>query len=243
MTQIKCTQCGSEIANEFGATLSFCTNCGGAVNSISAGNEVRRNPKGRLLLGLVLGIGLTLILVGAAYVLTIYLTSSPSTDGKPAAKSSPWIKLPGSKSVSASEITQVAFAVRSHAGPLVGSDESYTTSGATSFSSDGAAIKTTGAKSYDTGKKQAVDGQKYQGTVSAEQFRRLAEVLADNDFSNLGDSPDRITDTTEYTLIVTYSGKTKKIVTSNTGKDPDETKAILDAFESLVNQVEWKSMN
>lgn len=243
MIRMKCRQCGSEITSEFGAKLSFCNNCGAAINSISAGDEIGRDPKGRFFPGLVLGAGLTLFLGGAAYLLTIYLTSSVSTTGAPSAKSSPWIRLPGSNSVSASEITQVVFSERSHAGPLVGSDESYTTSGATSFSSDGAAIKTTGAKIYDTGKKQGSGGQRYQAVISTDQFQRLAQVLVDNDFSKLGDSPDRITDTREYRLIVTYSGTTKTILTSNIGKDTDEVKAILDAFESLQSQVEWKLTN
>jgi hypothetical protein len=43
-------------------------------------------------------------------------------------------------------------------------------------------------------------------------------------------------------LTVTYSGKTKTIKTSNIGKDTAEIKEILDAFEKLKNQVDWKEI-
>ncbi len=136
-----------------------------------------------------------------------------------------------------------AFSTRSHYGPLVGSDESYTTSSAASFSNDGTALKSVGVKSYDTRKKQGSEGQKYQGFVSTEQFQKLAQTLGDNDFSNIKDSSEIISDTTSYTLIVSYSGKTKTIKTSNISKDTTEIKAILDAFETLKNQVDWKQVN
>lgn len=247
-----CQKCGREIANEFGVTLSFCTNCGAAVNNLIDEKtvELKTNfsgntkPKSHLISGLILGAVTTVFLLGGIYFLTTYFSDaqskSVSSDGKPVEKSSPWIKLPGLNSVSASEIMTVAFSVRSHYGPLVGSDESYTTSGATSFSNDGTALKTSGVKSYDTRKKEGSEGQKFQGVVSKEQFQKLAQTLADNDFSNLEDSTERISDTTSYTLIVTYSGKTKTIMTSNTGKDTAEIKEILDAFESLKNQIDWK---
>lgn len=164
------------------------------------------------------------------------------SDGKPAKNSSPWISLPKFNSVSASEITSVAFSTISHYGPLVGSDESYTTSSAASFSNDGTALKSDGVKSYDTRKKQGSEGQKHQGVVSGEQFQKLAQTLADNDFSNLEDSTERLTDSTDYVLTITYSGKTKTIKTSNMGKDTAEIKAILDAFETLKNLVNWKQV-
>ena len=89
----------------------------------------------------------------------------------------------------------VAFSVRSHAGLLVGSDESYTTSGAVSFSNDGTALRFSGAINYDTGKKKGSEGQRFQSIVSKEQFQKLSQTLADNDFSNLEDSTERISDT------------------------------------------------
>lgn len=161
-----------------------------------------------------------------------------STDDKLAEKTSS----PKVISVPAAEITKAEFSVRSHVGPLVGSDESYTTSGGMSFSSDGTAFRFFGSKNYDTGKKQNEKGQKFQGVASAEQFQKFAQTLAENDFSNLEDSTERITDTTDYTLIITYAGKTKTIKTSNTGKDTAEVKAILDAFETLKNQIEWQEI-
>ncbi len=161
-----------------------------------------------------------------------------SSDSEPAAKSSP----PKLNTVSASEITKAEFSTKYHYGPLVGSDESYTTSNAASFSNDGTALKSVGVKSYDTRKKQGSEGQKYQGVVSTEQFQKLAQTLGDNDFSNIKDSSEIIPDTTSHTLIVSYSGKTKTIKTSNTGKDTTEIKAILDAFETLKNQVGWKQV-
>ncbi len=238
MSEVICQKCGSEIPNEFGVTLSFCINCGASVNNLIGKKTLAKKPKNHLISGLILGVGLTVFLFGGIYFLATYFSS----DGESAGKSSPWIKLPGFNPVSASEITSVAFSTRSHYGPLVGSDESYTTSSTASFANDGTALKSDGAKSYDTRKKQGSEGQQYQGVVSKEQFQKLAQTLADNDFSNLDDSTEHITDATDYVLTITYSGKTKTIKTSNMGKDTAEIKAILDAFETLKNQVDWQQV-
>lgn len=255
MSKQICQKCGNEISNEFGVTLSFCNNCGAAVSNLLDEKTVELKKsvsdnyerKSYLVFGLLTGVVLTIFVFAGLYFLTTYFSNSQSesvsTDGKPWVKSSPWIKLPSFNSVSASEITTVEFSVRSHFGPLMGSDESYTTSGATSFSNDGTALKSSGAKNYDTGKKQGSEGQKFQGVVSKEQFQKLAQTLANNDFSDLEDSTEHITDTTDYTLTVAYSGKTKTIMTSNIEKDTAEIKEILDAFESLKNQVDWKQIN
>jgi hypothetical protein len=205
-----------------------------------------KKAKSYLISGLILGVVLTVFLFGGIYFLATYFsdaqTKTDLSDGKPTAKSSPWIKLPSFSSVLASEITKVAFSTRSHFGPLVGSDESYTTSSAASFSNDGTALKSVGVKSYDTRKKQGSEGQKYQGVVSTEQFQKLTQTLGDKDFSNIKDSSEIISDTTSYTLIVSYSGITKTIKTSNTGKDTAEIKAILQAFETLKNQIDWEKI-
>lgn len=156
-------------------------------------------------------------------------------DGESKVKPSP----PKVISVPATEITKAEFFARRHIGSLIGSDESYTSSNGVSFSNDGTAYNYFGSKNYDTGKNQNEEGLKYQGVVSAEQFQKFAQILAENDFSNLEDSIERTTDATDYTLTITYSGKTKSIKTSNTGKDTAEIKAILDALESLKNQIDW----
>ena len=158
--------------------------------------------------------------------------AAESSDGEPAAKSSP----PKLNSVPASEITKAERSTRHRAGPLVGSDKSYTTSSATSYSNDGTALRFFHLESYDIGKK------KYQGVVSGEQFQKLAQTLADNDFSNLQDSTEQITGTWDFMLTITYSGKTKSIITSKTGKNTAEVTAILQAFETLKNQLDWEEV-
>ncbi len=161
------------------------------------------------------------------------------SDSEPAAKSSPR-KL---NLISASEITKAEFSTKYHYGPLGDSDESNTSSGGVSFSRNGTAFRYYDARHYDTGKKQDTDGEKFQAVVSIEQFQNFAQTIADNDFSNLKDSTERTNNPIDYMLLtVTYAGKTKTIKANNSVKNTAEVKAILQAFETLKNQVDWKKV-
>jgi len=160
-----------------------------------------------------------------------------SSDSEPAEKSSP----PKLNLISASEITKAEFSTKYHYGPLGDSDESNTSSGGVSFSRNGTAFRYYDARHYDTGKKQDTDGEKFQAVVSIEQFQNFAQTIADNDFSNLKDSTERTNNPIDYMLLtVTYAGKTKTIKANNSVKNTAEVKAILQAFETLKNQVDWK---
>jgi hypothetical protein len=195
-------------------------------------------PKTYLIIGSIIGAFLSALLVSGYFLLdlsSIFNRSENSSESQPISK--PWIRLPAS--VSASDITKVTFTIQSHAGPLVGSDESFTTTNSVSFSSDETARKSSGRINYDTGRKKGSDGKNHKAVISKSQFERLAQTLIENDFSNETDSSEYITDTTISTLIVTYSGNTKQIRTSNTGKDSAAVTEILKAFRALENDVNW----
>ncbi len=157
-----------------------------------------------------------------------------SSGGEPAEKSSP----PKLNLISASEITKAEFSDQSHAG----SDKGYANWSGVSFSNDGTAFRSFRSMSFATGNNESSELQKFQGVASQEQFQKLAQTLADNDFSNIKDSTEQITNKTDYMLTITYSGKTKSIRTSKTGKDTAEVEAILWAFETLKNQIDWEEV-
>ncbi len=162
-----------------------------------------------------------------------------SSGGEPAEKSSP----PKINLISASEITKAEFSTKYHHGPLGESDDSNTSSGGVSFSRDGTAFRYYDEKHYDTGIKQDTDGEKFQGVVSTEQFQNFAQTIADNDFTSLKDSTERTNNPIDSMLLtITYAGKTKTIKANNSVKNTAEVKAILQAFETLKNQIDWEKM-
>ncbi len=160
--------------------------------------------------------------------------AAESSDGEPAAKSSP----PKLNSVPASEITKAEISSRNRGGP----DKDFANWSGVSFSNDGTAFRSFRSMSFATGNNESSEWQKYKGVASQEQFQKFAQTLADNDFSNLQDSTEQITGTWDFTLTITYSGKTKSIITSKTGKNTAEVKAILQAFETLKNQLDWEEV-
>jgi hypothetical protein len=155
-----------------------------------------------------------------------------SSGVKPAGKPSP----PKVISVPATEITKAETSVRSRDS----SSKAYKDFGGMSFSNDGTAFRSYPEINYEKDSNENSGWEKFEGTISPEQFQKLAQTLAENDFSNLKDITEQ--SSTDYILNVTYSGKTKSIKMSIVGKNTDEIKEILNAFETLKNQIDWKEI-
>ena len=217
MNKLICKKCGNKISNEFGVTLSYCTECG--ENLIN----LRRKPKNNLALILIISF-LTASVLGG---LLLFFNLSAIFQKKSVDNSTPSIKIPSS--IAASEITEVTYQSRSHFGPVVGSDESYTSLNLLTLSKDGTAQKITNRISYDTGKKQGSGGTQQKGTFPKEQFEKLAQILVENDFSNAEDGFDERSNMRRNTLIIKYSGKTKEIVVGNT-RNSAQVDAIMSAI-------------
>lgn len=191
MNKLICQKCGRKISNEFGATLSYCTECGA--------NLINIHWKSNNNLALILIISfVTASVLGSFYSSAIFQKKS----GDNLIPNVPHLnKTLGL--VSASEITEVTYQSREHFGPLVGSDESYTTLNLLTLSKDGTAQKITNLISYDTRKKQGLDGMQQKGTFPKEQFEKLAQILVENDFSNLEDTVEERSEMRRNTLIIT----------------------------------------
>lgn len=136
-------------------------------------------------------------------------------------------------SVPAEEITKAEFSVRSRQG----SGNNFKDEGGMSFSKDGTAFRSYREINFEKDSDENLKWEKFQAVASREQFQKLAQTLAENDFSNLKDITEQ--SSTDYILTVTYSGKKKSIKMSITGKNIPEIKEILNAFEKLKNQLDW----
>ena len=134
-------------------------------------------------------------------------------------------------SVPATEITKIETFVRGRDG------YDY---GGMSYAKDGTAFRS--FREIDFNKKtddKSLKLEKFQAAASEEQFQKLAQTLAENDFSNLKDTTLQSPDRTDYILTVTYAGKTKSVKMSLTGKNTAEIVEILNAIEKLKNQLDW----
>ena len=138
-------------------------------------------------------------------------------------------------SVSASGITKITYSTWEHKG-LLSSGDGYVSSVQIVFMSDGTAAKTT-STDYDASSRTDKT-HVARAAITAEQFKRLAEAVAANDFFHEADSAN-IRSEAGVTLTVSYSGGEKSVKTSNTGEDTPEVEAILRAFADLENQINW----
>lgn len=249
MEQLICEKCGREISNDFGVTLSFCTNCGAAVSNLSTDRTVEakseaagtRRPKNNLLTGLVVGAAVTLFLLGGGLLFFSGLFSQKETGsgGNANPQSSPWIKFPGFGSVDASEINEVAFSSWQHKG-LLTSGDGYVESHRVTFNRDGSAVQTVSIN-YDSGEREDVLTT-FKASVTNEQFQRLAQAVVKNDFFKQTDSPERISEG-ENVLTVKYSGGEKQIKTSNIDRDTAEIKAVLNEISYMQAELRWNAAN
>ncbi len=244
-----CQKCGDEISNDFGVTLSFCTNCGAALSNLTADETielkretvVNKKPKGSLFVGLILGALLTVFLIGGFYLFSNYFQSRDETisGGGSNPASSPWIKLPSFSSVAASDISAITFYSWRHNGSLTSGD-GYVESHRVTFERAGNATQIV-SLNYDSGDKTD-NSTTYKASITNEQFNRLAQKLVENDFFDQTDSKERISES-ENVLTVKYSGKEKEIKTSNIDRDTPEIKAILNEITYVQSEVSWKAEN
>lgn len=136
-------------------------------------------------------------------------------------------------SVPAAEITKAEFSVRSREG----SGNNFKDEGGMSFSKDGTAFRSYPKRNYEKDSDENLEQEQFQAVASQEQFQKLAQIIAENDFSNLKDVTQQ--SSTEYILIVHYSGKKKSVKMNLTGKNTAEINEILNGFEKLKNQLDW----
>lgn len=247
MNNQSCVKCNTIISNDFGVTLSFCTNCGAAISNLTSDETVEikketagdKKPKNNLLTGLILGAILTLFLLGGGFLFYSNFLSHNETSsaGKQNPASSPWIKLPDFNSVDASEITEITFYSWRHNGSLTSGD-GYVESHRVVFENNGNATQII-SLNYDSGEKTD-NSTTYKAAITNEQFQRLAQKLVENDFFNQTDSTERISEG-ENILTVKYSGKEKEIKTSNIDRDTPEIKAILNEIIYVQSELNWNA--
>ncbi|MGI9055843.1 MAG: hypothetical protein ACR2F2_08595 [Pyrinomonadaceae bacterium] len=244
-----CPKCSTIISNDFGHTLSFCTNCGAALNNLTSDETIElkketvgnKKPKNGLFIGLILGAVLTLSLLGGGFLFfsSYFSQNETNSAGKQNPASSPWIKLPSFSSVDASEITELTFYSWQHNGSLTSGD-GYVESNRITFERAGKATQTISVN-YDDGERTD-NSATYKAVISDEQFQRLAQKLVENDFFDQTDSTERISER-ENVLTVKHSGKEKKIKTSNIERDTPEIKAILNEIIYIQSELSWKAEN
>jgi hypothetical protein len=244
MNKLICQKCNGEISNEFGVTLSYCTNCGASINLLPLNNETlslknKSQPNSRLFLKIILTSLFTVAFLMAIFLIGLRYVRQAKTNSvkrTPTEKSSvsPPPRQKSSSPVSASEITKVVFTSWRHEGP-VSSPGGRVVSNSIEFLSDGTAFKTENAINYDDGRKQPPTLS--QGVISKEQFEKLAKITVDNDFLSELDSTETISES-QHSLTITYTTGEKKIILSNGGKDTPEVENIMVAIMNM--SVDWK---
>lgn len=235
-----CQECGGAISNDFGVSLSFCTNCGSALNNFSANKTVEfgketfdggSKPKNKLFTGLILGALSAAFLIGGGYFFhTFYLQKGGLT-------SVPRIGLPRINWVSASDISQVTFSKWRHVG-LLYSGDGFVESQTITFERGGNAKRAL-LKNYDDGKRTD-EVTEYKAVITGAQFEKLTQTLVENDFFSQENSKLSISEQ-NTSLTVKHSGGEKQIKTAAASIDDTwEIKAILEVFTNLQNQTNWK---
>jgi len=138
----------------------------------------------------------------------------------------------------ASKVTSISFGTWSHAGPLYpgpNDPPGYVSSKSVEFRRDLTAYRES-KRDYD--RDLPDEGIRSSGTLTAEQFEKLATICAESDIVNEPDSTKTRTEGAA-TLVIGYGGEKKSIVTSNVGIDTEEVKKVLAAIEQLEKSVKW----
>lgn len=249
MERIKCQKCGQEVSNDFGVTLSFCTNCGAALSNLISDKTPEsakaaaagKKPKNYLFAGLIAGAVLTLFLLGGFYLLYKYSLSrnETSSEGKSNPASTPRIKPPGFDPADAAEISEVIFSSWKHKGSL-SSGDGYVESNRITFERDGGATQIISIN-YDSSERTD-NSTTYKARMTNEQFQRLAQAVVENDFFSQIDSTEIISEG-ENVLTVKYRGEEKEIKTSNVERDTPEIKAILNEIIYVQSELSWNAEN
>jgi len=246
MSHIICAKCGNEVSNEFGITLTFCTNCGASLNihperTLSFENTAAAAPKQKnqfpviLLTSLLTSVFLVALAGGGWYFWSRFAAENPA--GQDGVKPTPRLKT--GSAVGTADLAEISFTSFRYEGLIYGGEKNRSVTSRVTFRADGNALKIDGEINYENQKMVGKTVRNFRGTITAEQFRELAETAVENDFLNEPDAADRITDATDYRLKIKYTGGEKEIITSNTGKDSPEIDAILQVIKNLQNQIEF----
>ena len=249
MNKLICQKCGGEISNQFHATLSFCTNCGESLNFQAEKtldlSQTAEKPKSQfsviLLTSLFTSVFL-LTIVGVGFYMFFPRSSTKNPAVQSDTKTTPTPRRRQPSSMSSADISQISLTYFRHEGLMYGAEKNRSVTNRVGFTSDGTAYKIEGEINYENSVKVGQKTTSYKGTITKEQFEELAKVLIENDFVNESNAKDNITDSSNYTLKIKYSGGEKEIITSNTGKDTPEINTILEAFKKLQNQIEFKEV-
>lgn len=245
MSKIICAKCGNEVTNEFGVTLTFCTNCGTSLNiqpektltfeNTAASSKQKSRFPVILLTSLLTSVFLVALAVGGWYFWSRLAAENSAGQGG----ATPTPRLKTGSPLGTADLTEISLTSFRYEGLLYGGEKNRAVTSRVSFRADGIAFKIDGEINYENQKKVSETVRTFRGAISTEQFRELARTAIENDFLNEPDAADRRTDSTDYRLKIKYTGGEKEIITSNTGKDSPEIDAILRVFKKLQNQIEF----
>lgn len=193
-----------------------------------------QKPKSQLFIGIVIGLFVSALLFSGALLFYQYNPFRQSDD-RGNSISERGTKMPGT--VKPGEITKVTYSTWRHAG-LLYSGDGYVESDQIDFSRDGQAALTTSTDFDDGSDKDKSSSQR--GSITPEQFEKLAQSITKNNFFNESDSTERISEG-DAVLTVAYASGKKQVKTSNIDQDTPAIKAILQTLTDLQGQVEWSA--
>ena len=141
-------------------------------------------------------------------------------------------------STDASKITAISYTVWRHVGPLYpgpGDPSGYVDRKAVEFRRDLSA-KLVKEKNYDGD--QADQLENLTARLAEEQFQELAEICQKYDLSGEPDVTDNISEGGND-LTIEYGGETKRIVTSNTGRNSPGVAELLSVIARFEKNISW----
>jgi len=155
-----------------------------------------------------------------------FLTSTPAPN-------------PCSSNIPTSEISEISLRYIRHYGLLYERENSRQIKRETVFSNNGYAQKTGNEIKRDGEEKRQEKQIVYRAILTKQQFEKLANITAENNFFSENDSKERMSEADNFFLKAVYSGGEKEIQTSNLGKDTVAVTEILKAFRALENELIW----
>ncbi|GEM_PF-3399671 len=210
----------------------------------------------------ILAVGITALMTAvvliAGFMGYLYLRPQPNpvvsdapaiNNKKPDAEIVPRSK--GSDRVAAANITKVTFSESTMGNISSASPTGYfsninvqnyaSSSKIVTFSADGVCSKKTSRETTTNGVKKVPENESFTANIDKTAFSALAEVLADNDFSNEPDSRFITSLPIRNILTIHYNGGVKTINTGHLGKNSLEAAAMLKAVSELDRSVNWKA--
>lgn len=210
---------------------------------------------------IVLAVGVTAlftaIVLVAAFIGYLYFRAAPETatvpgsTSRPSAKpSAPARRAKGPVTVTADEISEIRLRRSSMGSTPPPRPAAYfgnitvenfrSSTIEVSFKSDGTATKYELSEKTVNGVKTTSGPARYVVNIGADAFRKLAEVLVENDFANEPRSRDITSLPISVTLTVIHAEGEKVIEASNMDKDTPELTAILEAIDDLQKRTDWE---